>query len=610
MCGISGIINFKNKIDGEIVNSMNKTIKYRGPDHSSLWSNSYCSIGAVRLAIIDLSEKSNQPFLSKDKKISIIYNGEIYNFNELRKNFFIGKKFKSEGDGEVLLYLYEKFGIEFIKKIKGMFAIFISDERKKTTYLIRDRFGIKPLYYHFNYQQKELTFCSEIPGIFLNKKIQKNHYLCKGLVNATNETWFKDIYQVDPSHYLEFSEKGFNKIKYYSLEENVNENEDNSNSNFYLFLKKMRKKIDESFQQHTVFDVECGIHQSGGVDSAVIVALTKLANRNFDTFTFDYENKNFSEIENAKKLSTSANLKNFSSILKDNELEDYLIKVLGIQFEPFSSLRVVSHHHLYEKYKDKCKVILDGSGGDEIAAGYRYHSVAWYLDMLKDNNKQLEKKFLKLIQQHETLSISDYIKGSLKRLSQAGQATEDGSTYYDEKFLDKDFLSKNNTNLALRRPFKSYLRNAQYLDLMHLKLPRSLRYVDRASMRYGIESRLPLLDHEFVELCFNLPNKFKMIYGQQRAILKYLFRHHVDKSVLLNNKRTIADPQSFWLKNTLKNFVSDILHSQDFKSSGIFNSKNILKFYENFCKSNKHVNSFFLFQIINTVLWQKNILKN
>ena len=113
-------------------------------------------------------------------------------------------------------------------------------------------------------------------------------------------------------------------------------------------------------------------------------------------------------------------------ILKNNELEDYLMKVLGIQFEPFSSLRVVSHHHLYEKYKDKCKVILDGSGGDEIAAGYRYHSVAWYLDMLKGNNKQLEKKFLKLIQQHETLGISDFIKGSLKRLPQTGQATEDG----------------------------------------------------------------------------------------------------------------------------------------------------------------------------------------
>ena len=150
MCGISGIINFKNKPLPSLVDEMNNSIKYRGPDHQAVWSNEFCSSGIVRLKILDLSNNSNQPFLDNERKISIIYNGEIYNFKSLKEKYFYDQKFKSGGDGEIILFLYRKFGISFIEKLKGMFSIFICDTKEKKTYLIRDRFGIKPLYYHYN----------------------------------------------------------------------------------------------------------------------------------------------------------------------------------------------------------------------------------------------------------------------------------------------------------------------------------------------------------------------------------------------------------------------------------------------------------------------------
>ena len=496
MCGISGIINFHKKVDLEVIRKMNDAISYRGPDHKSLWSNTFCGVGNVRLSIIDLSNNSNQPFTSEDKKISIIYNGEIYNFKEIKKKYFSNLKFKSLGDGEVLLHLYEKYGIEFLDKIKGMFAIFICDERKKKIFLIRDRFGIKPLYYTYNPSLKELTFCSEIPGIFVNKNIKKKQnyfetyrYLGLGLTNSTNETWFKDIFQVKPSTCIEFSNQGLKNIKYYKLEDSVDEEKDKNNESFFYHQSEIRKKIDEAFAQHTILDVKGGIHQSGGIDSSLLVALTKLQGKNFDTFTFDFEHAKFSERKFAEGLAKKFNLKNYSTKLKDVELIEYLKKVIEIQYEPFSSMRVVSHHHLYEAFKKNCKVILDGSGGDEIFAGYRYHTIAWYLDMMREGDlKNYKSRFLKIIQNHESLSSNEFILGSLQRLFSTGQATEDGSTYFDKNYLNRDFLNKYEHKYEIAKPFKSFLRNAQYADLYYLKVPRSLRYVDRASMRYGIES--------------------------------------------------------------------------------------------------------------------------
>ncbi len=290
MCGISGIASFNTNIDEADVVSMVQKIKHRGPDQEKIFKNQMGIFGFVRLKIIDISNRSNQPFLSENKKIQIIYNGEIYNYKNLKEQYFPNKKFKSSGDGEVLIYLYEKYGIEFINKVKGMFSICIIDENIKKIYLVRDRFGIKPLYYHYDSFKKTLYFCSEIKGIVelqnINTQINNKEafkFFNQGLINSSGETWFKNIFQVKPSHFIEYSNDKIIEKKYYFLENQVDEKQDEKKISFKTYMNDFKEKLQESFKEHNQFDVKAGIHLSGGVDSAVLAAMSNYNNKEYNS---------------------------------------------------------------------------------------------------------------------------------------------------------------------------------------------------------------------------------------------------------------------------------------------------------------------------------------
>jgi asparagine synthase (glutamine-hydrolysing) len=618
MCGISGIINFKKIPNKEFVFKMNNSIKYRGPDHQALWSNNFCSIGVVRLKIIDLSDNSNQPFEDKEAKISIIYNGEIYNYQEIKKNYFSEEQFKSEGDGEIILKLYRKFGINFINKIKGMFSIFICDEKKKKTYLIRDRFGIKQLYYYFDQNKKELTFCSEIKGLFNNPYIKKEvnfseiyKILNLGLIDSNNQTCFSKIFKVPCGSYIEFNQENFNIKNYYKLEDKIDESLDYHHTSYKTYSTSLKEKMISSFKQHTKFDVAGGIHMSGGSDSALLAAMAYYSKKNLTSYTFDFENKKYSEINEAKDLARSVNLQNKSVILQEKNLVDYINKVIEIQYEPFSSLRILSQNYLYETYKDESRVILDGSGGDEIGAGYRYHILPWYLDMVSEDTNNLNSRFLKTIGTHESLSTNNFVLGSITNYLKPGMSTQDGSMFEKKGFLNSDFLKKfKSEELLIKQPFKSHLRNAQYADFHYSKLPRSLRYTDRASMRSSVEARLPLLDHDVVEQCFQIPSKFKFLFSQDRIILKDLFKKNINQKILFKNKKTIADPQTAWIKKNLLGYINDTLNSANFLSKDIINNNKVKIYIDKISKSEKHINSSFLIRILLVEWWRKTIVNS
>ena len=587
MCGISGIINFNQKINSKEVNKMNLATRHRGPDDEKIVDLKFSCLGILRLSIVDLTEMSNQPFHDKNRKVVITYNGEIYNFKDLKNKYFKNTIFKSKGDGEIILHLYKKFGINFINLIKGMFSICIIDEKYDKIFLIRDRFGIKPLYYYHDQKEKSLIFCSEIKGIvntsLYKKEINLNEaeiYLKKGFINSTNETWFKNIYQVPAGTYISFDRNKLKKNNYYLLEEQIDEDLDNKKITFNQTLKNIKEKMLLSYDEHKNFDVQGGLHVSGGTDSAVISALAKIfkLNDNLKTYTFTFENKKFSELEDAKVIANSCNLLSKSSLLKDSEVENYLYKVLDAEFEPFSSLRVLSQHHLYETYKKDLKVIIDGSGGDEIGAGYIYYALPWYFDILNDQRVKKEKdRFYKLANfaKNETISLQHFITGSVNQTFSPGSSTVDGSIHSGNNLMNPEFInSKSSDSFKIKKPFTSYLRNAQYADLYHLKLPRALRYVDRASMSNSIESRVPLLDHNLVEACFQAPSRFKIINNQQRALFKYNFKKQISKNILFRNKKTIADPQSFWLKNNLKKLTQDIFYDDKFDKHNFLDKKN------------------------------------
>ena len=237
-------------------------------------------------------------------------------------------------------------------------------------------------------------------------------------------------------------------------------------------------------------------------------------------------------------------------------------------------------------FKEECKVIFDGSGGDEIGAGYSYYLTPWYLDNLKNLSKtKLKKKYFKSLPhiKNDTLSNSQFIRGSFAQYKSPGSSTIDGSKYQDFSVYSEIFKDYKN-NFVINKPFKSHLRNAQYADIYYLKLPRSLKYVDRSSMHNSIETRVPFLDHKVVEWSLQIPSKYKLLNEQQRIIMKYPFKDYVDKEVLFLNKRTIADPQSKWMKKNLKSMFFDLINSKNFNVHGFLNKKkllNILKILRN-----------------------------
>ena len=618
MCGIAGILSEQNKDTEQQVDKMLNTIEHRGPDQKKIFSNKLGSFGFVRLKIIDLSDKSNQPFISKDQKVKIIFNGEIYNYKELKNQYFKEDTFKSDGDGEILLHLYLKYGINFLEKIKGMFAIAIIDEKLNKVFLVRDRFGIKPLYY--TYSKNTLYFCSEISGIRESKTNNFNfnlnemhRYFKQGLINSSDETWFKNINQVPPGNFLIYSKNlGIKKVKYYKIEDHVDEDLDNNKTSFKKYINEFENRMHHSFDEHNNYDVEAGVHLSGGVDSAVLAALINKKKLKMNSYTFDFEKKEYSEAYYAEKISNTAKLQNFKSILKECDLEKYLTKVLHREYEPFSSLRILSQHNLYDKFKNKAKVILDGSGGDEIGAGYSYYMIPWYLDLLKDKKKdKLKKTFFRALPHvlNKTLNNSEFIKGSFNLFRNPGSATIDGSSYMNYDIFSEDFLKTEN-KLNIEKPFKSHLRNAQYSDLYYLKLPRSLRYIDRASMHNSIEARVPLLDHKLVEYALQIPSRYKFLNNQQRIIMKYPVKKLINKDILYQNKRTIADPQSIWLKTVLKDLFYDTINSRSFNHHGIFNKSNLIKYFEKMTKQKNHFNSFLIFQVLICELWFQKIYLN
>ena len=620
MCGISGIINFHYLPDSKNTEKMLNSIVHRGPNQKKIYNNKFCSVGFVRLSIIDLSSNSNQPFINYNNKIKIFFNGEIYNFEKLKKENFSNSQFKSKGDGEVILYLYEKFGISFINKLKGMFAIIIIDEAKKKTYLIRDRFGIKPLYYSLDKKKKELSFSSEIQSFHISNLLDKKinylqifKYLNYSMVNANNETCFESIFQVPPGKYLEFSKNGLREFQYYSLEKNINEELDlDKTKKFKFYSENIKEKFYTSFLEHSKFDVKAGIHLSGGADSAILAILSNELNKQMSCFTFGFDENKYSELDEAKKISKILKLNHFSSNLQAIEIPDFFNEVLEIEYEPFSSMRILSQHYLYKKFKDKIKVVFDGSGGDEIGAGYNYYIMAWYLDLINSNKKiKLDNRLNSIIKhaKNETMTKQKFIEGSLATLKTPGQTTVDGSFFDKSGLISSDFLKKfENTQENLKKPFKSNLRNAQYVDLFQLKLPRCLKYIDRASMRNSIEARVPLLDHELVEACLQTPSEYKILNNQQRIITKYPFKKKINKEFLFKNKKTIADPQSHWIFGKLFDYVRDTFSSSNFASSNIINQKEVILHLDKLKKIDGHKNSFFIFQLLSVELWIKGVV--
>ena len=612
MCGIIGIFQ-PYRQNNHILSDLIQTIKHRGPDNTGIWHNKNVSLGSTRLKVVDFDEKSNQPFVSNNKRYVMVYNGEIYNHQILKKKYKI--KTKTKSDTEIIIELFSKLGEKCFNLFDGMFSIAIFDIIKCKLYLSRDPFGIKPLYYSI--KNKKLIFCSEIKGITSQKiKYKQNdqsiiNFVKWGGLDHSNETWYKHIKSVKPGS-LVIINKNFIVLekKYYSFSNEV-ENKKIYKKNIPLQFKIL---LEESVKKQSKTIRSIGTNLSGGVDSSIVTLFLKNNNKEINTYTFGYKEKEYDERKYAKKVSTKLNLKNFTSVCSSKDINNLFINTLIMEDEPFSSFRQVSHHKLYQDYKkDGSTVILEASGGDEIGAGYTGFLWPLYLDQVKKEGQN--KAWVNLlrnlnIKTNETKKVNNFIIGGIENQKNYGVCTSDGKKIINQNLIDSYYEKKNDNGPPIYpKYFNNNLQNSQYIELFHTKLPRGLRYVDRASSGSGREARVPLLTKELVEFCFAVPNEYKIRDGELRWFMKKSLKYLTKNFINLENKRSIADPQRDWLRKDFKKIVLKLFNSKKFRDRGIFDQNKVLKYYDHFLQK-KNLHSLGVFQIFITEIWIRLFIDN
>jgi asparagine synthase (glutamine-hydrolysing) len=606
MCGF--FIKIKNKIssgsDYSKFLSAGKLLSHRGPDDTHRYSDKYIDILFYRLSLRDLSKNGRQPMLSRSGRYLICFNGEIYNSKQISEKYLKSKILKGNSDTEILIESYEIAGKKILSELEGMFSIFVYDRKEKIYFVARDRFGIKPLYYFSN--SEYLLFSSEIKPIinYTKNNIINNialaEFFLKGLLDH-DKTLFENIILFPAGFFAVVKKFNMEFERYWELKEKEN------NLNLKVLKSEIEYLFNDSIRKHLVSDKKIGLFLSGGTDSSLIAQqMKKNINYKTETFTYDFVNsKKFSEQMFAKSISRKLNFKNNLEIVDYNFVNKNFENLINIVESPITSLRLFGIMKNYESAaKKNFSVIFEGHGGDEQFGGYKYNYLFNILENFRISKKLNLCTYQILFNNLFKITNQDQLINVLLTINNQYGSTSDGTPFVNVDLYDKDFLNETiDENFFEKRKYmKNILKNSQFLDIKKIKLPRVLKYTDRISMYYGIETRLPFLDHKLFEFNFNLPNHYKFNQNISRWIFKKIFKL---KFKLANNKRSIVDPQAEWMKTYFKNNILDIINSSYFKNLGYFNVKKIQEYYNNYLKGQSD-SSFALMQIISSYYFFKN----
>lgn len=574
-------------------------LAHRGPDSKKFKNVNNFQAVFYRLSIRDLTKNGNQPIFSHSKNLLMVFNGEIYNTNYLL-TFLNPNKLKGKSDSEILINLIEKKGVDALKLIKGMFSFVIYDIKKNKIFAARDRFGIKPLYYFRN--KDKIIFSSEIkPLLKIQKSISFNEnsffdLFNKGYLDHDEKTFFKNIYSLMPGQQLSInSSKTLNIKKYWEIfytNKSIFVNDDKEN----LHIEKLKFYLNQSINNHLISDVDVGLFLSGGSDSTSIANLIKFnSNVKIENFTYAFKNENkFSEISEAKKISKLLEQKHHVEIIEPNYIKENFTNIVDEMESPFTSIRLFAVRKLYERAsKENKKVILEGHGGDEMFGGYGYNIAPYIIDYYRTFGfKEVKKnEFYKNFKNNKFNLFNKFLT-----TYDQGLSTTDGTSFLNNSIVnDIDPIQIKIPQINLHR---SYLINSQLLDIKFIKIPRMLKYTDRMSMKYGVEARVPFLDHELFEHCFNLSHNLKFKNGETRYLIKKVSREINSKIIFKKNKINVVDPQTAWLKTHLKEFTLDELNSIDFINNDHINYKNTKKLLDVFYQHNNVKSSYLIFKIL------------
>ena len=566
MCGFVGFCS-KDVKDRNVIKEMNNQIIHRGPDSDGYYFDKDVNFGFRRLSIIDLHEGS-QPILNEGGDTAIIFNGEIYNYQELREDLVAkGYKFKTHTDTEVILHGYEEYGEEgILAKLRGMFAFTIWDSKKEKLFGARDHFGIKPYYYAL--LDGDLLFGSEVKSFLKYPKFKKEvnekalkHYLVFQY-NPLEETFFKGVKKLRPGHYYIY-ENGKMEIKtYYNL------TLDYKDMTFDEAVGKIEKEVEESVKYHKISDVEVGSFLSGGVDSSYVVA-TALPDK---TFSVGFDNKGFNETMYAKELSDSLGIKNFAKLITPDEFFEGINKVQYYSDEPHANLSSVPLYFLSKLASEQVKVVLSGEGADELFAGYNEYADALPQRMYRKLPFSLRHKLY--------LKYKDrkHFRGQTIILKY-GQKVED--RYIGPAEIMSDELANSlvtskyknaETSRDLTKKYYDEVKNMDdvskrlYLDMKMWIVEDILLKADKMTMANSIELRVPLLDKKMWELARTIPVRHKV----HNEITKYAFRRAAKNKLpedwAKRRKLGFVVPFVLWIKEEKYYKIVKEVFNKDFVS--------------------------------------------
>lgn len=591
MCGFIGYINGTNVIDHhQTIENMMNTIIHRGPDSGGIHSDDKVTLGFRRLSIIDLSDVANQPLYSADGNIVLVFNGEIFNFQELRADLVAkGHNFKTQSDSEVIIYGYVEYGVEFVKKLRGMFAFCIWDKKNDLQFIARDGFGIKPLYYTENTTDGTFIFGSEIKSFLPHpsfiKELNKNAlrpYLTFQY-SSMDETFFKGVYKLPPAHYMLIKNGHKQIVQYWDKKFHAKE------APIEKYVDDIRTTVRESVDAHQISDVKVGSFLSGGIDSSYITALLR-PDKSFSVGFSDYEDM-FNETNLAKDLSDTLNIQNERKYISADECFEALPKIQWHMDEPQSNPSSVPLYFLSELASKDVTVVLSGEGADEIFGGY-----SWY-----QNSGKMQKyekvpfgirKALRGIA--EALPKNQYTHFLVK----GGQTVEERfigeAVVWDEEdalnVLKPDYKNGPSVKSITKRiydevPGDDDVTKMQYLDL-NLWMPGDiLLKADKMSMAHSIELRVPFLDKEVMELAKNIPSKYRVNDIDTKYVLRQAAHQELPEEWAKRPKLGFPVPIRHWLREEKYYKMVKEMFTTDFANE-FFDTKQLVGYLDEHYEGN------------------------
>lgn len=589
MCGITGFFSFNNVFTEEELHNMTDVLAHRGPDASGYYSDRICSLGHRRLSIIDLSNAANQPMHSADDRYVMVYNGEVYNYQEIASELKLHYKteFKTSSDSEVILEAYARYGADFLQKMNGMFALAIYDKEKKELFVCRDRIGIKPLYYFWDGQN--FAFASELSALrklsHIPLEINKNgvyHFLHLGFIPAP-QSIYKSIKKLNSATWMKISKNNLQTQVYWNLHTHVNEKVITKEKEAIV---KISDLLMSSVQYQIKSDVPFGVFLSGGIDSSLITAnAVILSGVKVNTFSIGFEENKYNESVYAKAVANYLGTNHHEFIVSHKDAIDLIDTLFDTYSEPFADSSAIPTMLVSKLARQQVTVTLSGEGGDELFHGYGAYKWAERLSnpFIKNFRYQIAhllKKYSTKFQRH-----SDYFLYPTEELKYSHILCQE-QYYFSLKEMDglftSEFLSHRETqNTELLNAFGIEINNLRrsltpmekqaLFDLEFYLQGDLLTKVDRASMRFSLETRVPYLDHRLIEFTLNLSPDLKYRDHTTKYIIREILYQYVPKKFFDRPKQGFAIPLAKWLKNGLYYLLEETLTKEIVSKYNIVN---------------------------------------